>query len=63
MDKQTAIELAGGVQKLAALLNITHQAVYAWPKAIPALQVYRLKELRPEWFKELDDSAQKASML
>lgn len=51
MDKQKAIDLAGGVKQLAELLGITHQAIYAWPAEVPRLQVYRLKELRPKWFK------------
>jgi DNA-binding transcriptional regulator YdaS (Cro superfamily) len=50
MDKQTAITLAGSQSGLAKILGITRAAVNHW-KTIPALRIYQLKELRPEWFK------------
>ncbi len=50
MDKETAINNAGSVQKLAELLGIKHQAIYAWGKKVPLLRLYQLKELCPEWF-------------
>jgi DNA-binding transcriptional regulator YdaS (Cro superfamily) len=54
MDKQQAIKLAGSAQALAKLLGITHQAVYAWGSKIPPLQVYRLMDVRPEWFRQVE---------
>lgn len=51
MKVETAIRLAGSVKALADLLGISHQAVYQWGETVPQLQVYRLKEMRPEWFK------------
>jgi hypothetical protein len=51
MNKSYVIKIAGGVGELADLLKITRQAVSKWPKRIPPLRVYQLRELRPEWFK------------
>ena len=51
MDKQTAIKKAGGVQALATLLEITHQAIYAWRDQVPKTQLKLLRLLRPEWFR------------
>jgi len=50
MDKHTAITLAGSASKLAQLLGISRQAVSKW-ESIPPLQVYRLRELKPRWFR------------
>lgn len=51
MEKSQAIALAGGVNKLAAILEISPQAVSKWPEGrIPELQVYRLRERKPRWF-------------
>ena len=50
MNKEQAIKMAGDVKALANLLGITHQAVYAW-KTMPPLQIFRLKELKPRWFR------------
>ena len=50
MDKSKAIKLAGSAAELARLLGITRQAVSKWD-AIPQLQVYRLREMRPRWFR------------
>jgi hypothetical protein len=37
--------------KVALLLNISPPAVYKWKKSgIPALRLYQLKEMKPEWF-------------
>ncbi len=52
MNKYDAIELAGGAQRLAAVLGISHQAVYAWPDEIPAMRVFQLRVLRPAWFRK-----------
>lgn len=52
MDKDEAIRRAGGTQQaLADILGLTRQAVSFWKETIPPLQVYRLKELRPAWFR------------
>jgi len=51
MDKQTAIKKAGGVQALARLLDVSHQAVYAWRDQVPKRSLQMLQLLRPEWFK------------
>ena len=52
MDKKQAIALAGSASKLAAILEISPQAVSKWPDGhIPALQRYRLKEKKPRWFR------------
>lgn len=54
MEKRQAIEFAGGVGKLAAILGISPQAVSKWPDGrIPELQVYRLRERKPRWFAKL----------
>jgi len=52
MTKSEAIARAGGnASVLARILGLTPQAVYLWPDdRIPPLHVYRLRELRPEWF-------------
>ncbi len=52
MDKAKAIKLAGSAKKLADALGISTQAVYAWPAKVPPLQVYRLRDLYPKWFRK-----------
>ena len=49
MTKEEAIKLAGGISALADLLKIHRSAVWHW-KEIPALRIYQLKELKPDWF-------------
>lgn len=51
MDKDTLIKTAGGVKPLADLLGLTTQAVYKWDD-VPALQQFRIRELRPHWFRK-----------
>jgi hypothetical protein len=51
MDKHTAIKKAGGVQALAKLLEISHQAIYAWRGEVPKRSLLVLQLRRPEWFK------------
>jgi hypothetical protein len=51
MDKNTAIKKAGGVQALAKLLEISHQAIYAWRSEVPKRSLLVLQLRRPEWFK------------
>lgn len=52
MTKTEALErVHGNTRLLADILNVTPQAIYQWEgDYIPPLQVYRLRELRPEWF-------------
>ena len=50
MTKEEAIKKAGSQAKLSKLLGVTRGAIYHW-KAIPALRIYQLKELKPDWFK------------
>lgn len=50
MDKQTAIDLAGGQGRLAELLGITTAAVSQWDDFIPEAREWQLKVLRPDWF-------------
>ena len=53
MTKSEAIRRAGSQAELARLLGISPQAVSKWPgDKLPALQRYRLKELRPRWFRK-----------
>lgn len=52
MKKSDAVKLAGSQSDLARLLGITPQAVSKWPPEVPPLQVYRLRELRPRWFRK-----------
>lgn len=52
MTKEHAIKMAGDVKALAKLLGVTHQAVYAWKSTMPPLQVYRLRDLKPRWFRK-----------
>ena len=54
MDKSEAIRRAGGTSgALGRLLGITGSAVRNWPDGpIPELQRYKLKELRPWWFRK-----------
>jgi hypothetical protein len=50
MEKEKAIQLAGGVTALAALLGIKRAAVYQWGDSLPQARVWQLKTLKPEWF-------------
>lgn len=50
MEKEKAIQLAGGVTALAALLGIKRAAVYQWGNNVPQARVWQLKTLKPEWF-------------
>jgi DNA-binding transcriptional regulator YdaS (Cro superfamily) len=51
MEKTTAIKLAGSVQALANLLNISRPAIYQWKVMIPKMRVFQLQVKKPEWFK------------
>lgn len=52
MDKLDLIDAAGGVKPLADLLGLTTQAVYKWRSGVPPLQQFRIRELRPQWFRK-----------
>lgn len=50
METKTAIDRAGSATALAEILDITLSAVSQWGENVPELRVYKLRELRPEWF-------------
>lgn len=50
MNKRQAIKLAGSPGKLGEILGISRQAICKWSDKIPPLQIYRLREKKPEWF-------------
>ncbi len=52
MLKTELIAAAGNGNKLASILGISPQAVSAWPSVVPKLQQYRIKELKPRWFRK-----------
>jgi DNA-binding transcriptional regulator YdaS (Cro superfamily) len=52
MNKSDAIAKAGSITQLARLLGISHQAVSKWGDKMPLLQVYRLREIKPRWFRK-----------
>jgi len=51
MDKETAIKLAGGRNKLAALLGITGPAITHWVE-MPPSRIRQLRKLKPYWFRK-----------
>ena len=50
MKKKTAITKAGSATELAKILGLSLSAISQWKKTVPPLRVYRLRELKPEWF-------------
>ena len=50
MQTKTAITLAGNATALAELLGITLSAISQWGENVPELRIYKLRELKPEWF-------------
>ena len=60
MNTQTAIKLAGSATALAELLGITGSAIAQWGESLPELRVYKLREVRPEWFEAQETRAQAA---
>lgn len=52
MTKSEAVKLAGSQSALARLLGITPQAVSKWGDAVPELQEYRLRNIKPRWFRK-----------
>lgn len=57
MLKKTAIEKAGSATALAGILDINLSAISQWDKYVPELRVYKLRELKPEWFIEPEHKA------
>lgn len=45
MTKTQAVDYAGSVKGLAAMLGITVQAVYDWPEIIPEAMAARLEKI------------------
>ena len=45
ITKANAVDAIGSVKELAAMLNITVQAVYDWPDVIPEAMAARLEKL------------------
>ena len=52
MKKLDLIRAAGSGYALAKILGISPQAVNKWPDEVPALQQYRIKELKPRWWRK-----------
>lgn len=52
METKTAIEMAGSMTALAAMLGITVSAVSQWGETIPEQREWQLRVLRPEWFRD-----------
>ena len=50
MQTQTAIKLAGNATALAEILSISLSAISQWGDELPELRLYKLKEIKPEWF-------------
>lgn len=50
MQTQTAIAKAGSATELAEILGITLSAISQWGDNVPELRVYKLRELKPDWF-------------
>lgn len=59
MKTQHAIELAGSARALADLLGITPSAVSQWEEELPDSRCWQLKVLKPDWFKEEEDCAER----
>lgn len=55
MKKSTAVKKAKSAYRLAQILGITRQAVSKWGDGdIPAAQLDKLRELRPQWFRQAE---------
>jgi sigma54-dependent transcription regulator len=54
MRKDDVIAVIGSAAAVGRLLEITHQAVSAWPKTVPRLRQYELRELRPSIDQEIE---------
>lgn len=53
MKTLDAIHLAGSVKALAEILGISGAAVSQWDEDVPAMRVWQLRVLRPNWFAEI----------
>lgn len=53
MKTKDVLQKLGGNASTARLLGITHGAVSQWGEEPPLLQQYRLRELRPDLFGEV----------
>lgn len=58
MKTEKAISLAGSATALAKILGLTPGAISQWSEDVPQLRVYQLKELKPEWFTQENNSQQ-----
>ena len=58
MDKERALELAGGVTALAKILGIAKSSVSAWVE-IPQARIWQLKVIRPQWFRKQKQEAKR----
>lgn len=56
MDKERALELAGGVTALAKILGIAKSSVSAWVE-IPQARIWQLKVIRPQWFRKQKEAS------
>jgi hypothetical protein len=50
MDKNFAIQQAGGQRELADILGISQAAVSQWGDKIPDQRIWQLRVVKPEWF-------------
>jgi hypothetical protein len=52
----TELEKITTLYKVGQMLNLTYPAVYKWRKTnkIPALRLFQLKEMKPEWFEQTE---------
>lgn len=63
MKTTTAIALAGSRAALAAMLDISLQATYAWGADVPPTREWQMRALRPDWFAGAEgDEVQAARM-
>jgi hypothetical protein len=50
MDKNFAIQQAGGQRELADILGISQAAVSQWGDKVPDQRIWQLRVVKPEWF-------------
>ena len=53
MDKEAVIRFFGSGSEVARQLGLTRAAVSAWPKTVPLLRQYQLREMFPGIDKDL----------
>lgn len=61
METRKAIEMAGSMTALAAMLGISVSAVSQWGEMIPEQREWQLRVLRPEWFKDKPPPARRGA--